>query len=448
LAFPHSPVSQSDDHSVALAVAVALTLTGLWLLYPMVYVPVAAAVLLLIVISTNGAFAVFSLFAFLVYFKPDAIFPQYIPHRMAMLVGALSIVAIGWHFLSSKSHESRLGPELKAFLVFYAISTIGLLFADDKSIALEVWATFTKVAIATLALAWILSSSSRLENFARLFIVGGIILSISTYNNRFLGVGVVEMTRATAGTGLLSNPNDLALLLLIPLSFSSAFLVVPSGWFNFLLSLGGVPLITYAIMLTQSRGGLLGTVAVLAVVARRLIRSKVMLAGIIILALVAMYAAMDISNRISGGALDTEQASVQGRISAWRAGIQMAVDRPLTGVGIGNFTQQSQVYNPALNNMSISAHSLWMQVLGETGLPGFGAFIAMVVLCLRQVRCLSRGLSAMSARPLMQGMALALTAGLVSFCVTASFASFAYQWPLYILLAMIAALGRLSLRFV
>src|SRR5262245_21511787 len=88
LAFLHSPHSRSNDDLVTLAVMVTLALTGLWLLYPMVYVPVAIAGLLLIAISVNGAFTVFLIFVFLAYFQLGDVLPQYVPNSMTKLAGA------------------------------------------------------------------------------------------------------------------------------------------------------------------------------------------------------------------------------------------------------------------------------------------------------------------------------------------------------------------------
>jgi O-antigen ligase len=231
------------------------------------------------------------------------------------------------------------------------------------------------------------------------------------------------------------------MLLLIPLAFCIAFLFVRSGKFNTTLAGLGTLTILWGIILTQSRGGLLGILAILALAGSRVIKNKVVLCSIGAVAAVALYGAMALSDRISGGDQDVQGLSAQNRIYAWGAGIRMAAARPLTGVGLGNFANQSQNFSSALDR-EYTAHSVWFLVLGETGLPGFVAFMVMVVAgLLTSIRNNARVSQACSV-PLLKAVSLSLTGALIGFLVTGCFGSYAYHWPLYVLLAFIVALDR------
>ncbi len=64
----------------------------------------------------------------------------------------------------------------------------------------------------------------------------------------------------------------------------------------------------------------------------------------------------------------------QGRLNIWRAGLKMASDHPLVGVGPGNFAARIGDYSPALARCE--PHNNFLAMLSETGLPGLALYIA------------------------------------------------------------------------
>jgi hypothetical protein len=83
------------------------------------------------------------------------------------------------------------------------------------------------------------------------------------------------------------------------------------------------------------------------------------------------------------------QASAEGRWQGFQAALQMLEQRPLTGVGVGNFVAYRVAH---LDGVPLVAHNLPGQILGETGWLGGGCFLLLVgALCrnLRKVRRLS-----------------------------------------------------------
>lgn len=68
------------------------------------------------------------------------------------------------------------------------------------------------------------------------------------------------------------------------------------------------------------------------------------------------------------------------RYSLWEAGWRMFTDKPLSGVGIGNFIGLLQFYGtglPFLANRVSWAHNTYVQILSETGIVGFVLFMSM-----------------------------------------------------------------------
>jgi len=70
-------------------------------------------------------------------------------------------------------------------------------------------------------------------------------------------------------------------------------------------------------------------------------------------------------------------ASSRGRINAWHASVAMAQDRPLTGVGVGNFLVHFERYAPDPRDVHV-AHSSFFQILGDAGLPGLAVWLSLV----------------------------------------------------------------------
>jgi len=140
-----------------------------------------------------------------------------------------------------------------------------------------------------------------------------------------------------------------------------------------------------SVLLTRSRAGALGLVAFLVLSAARgkgIARKarKLLITTVLVLCVFPLLPA-DIQNRIR--TIWDPQAGPQnaytskwGRWYGFLAGLQMFQDHPITGVGIGNFNSYRVKY---VDGSPLSAHSLFGELLGETGAVGAVAFAVMVL---------------------------------------------------------------------
>jgi O-antigen ligase len=203
-----------------------------------------------------------------------------------------------------------------------------------------------------------------------------------------------------------------------------------------------------AILDTQSRGGLLGTVAVCAVFAAQRIKNKALLIAIGVVGLMGLFAVAGISGRSSGGAAEGElvDESSEGRLRAWGAAWRMALARPLTGVGLNCYVSNYFFYQDWWEGFAKAVHSTWFAALAETGFVGFGIFITMVVRTVRSAfrsgKALSREATGDRYDAAAFGTAQAIMAGMAGFVVCGSFLTQAFTWPLYILFSLAVAIGR------
>jgi predicted MFS family arabinose efflux permease len=139
-----------------------------------------------------------------------------------------------------------------------------------------------------------------------------------------------------------------------------------------------------------------------------------------------------------GTITDTEESSAQGRILAWKQGIQMALGSPLIGVGPGHFPM---AYGTANTSRWMTAHSIYFLLLGELGFPGLTLLLILIFSnllanrqLLQQVWRLPRD-DAATARNILA----CTSAATVGFAVGGAFLSAAYYPHLYVLSGVLVA---------
>lgn len=127
----------------------------------------------------------------------------------------------------------------------------------------------------------------------------------------------------------------------------------------------------------------------------------------------------------------------EARLTAWKAGLHMVQQHPLTGIGLGEFKAEMPSY---IDNSRVApsiAHNTYLEVAAECGLLTFLVFMALLFLTYRTLSKVRRQ-TAGAGPPLVNLAAFGLQAGLVGYLVGAFFLSAEYQklfW-LWLFLAM------------
>jgi len=423
--------------AAALSVVVVATVLFASKTYPSPLVPIVfAAAPTLVLIAFVRPILVCLLFVVFTYFRVHEVFPILFELNIPQFLAALSLLTLAWNLALPRSLTPYLTFELKLFLVFFAIVTIGVFFANDPQVAWNAWSdSYWKIGIMTLAIAWLARTPEDFTLAGRVWMLGGLLVAVVAILNKVAGIDLVEGSRVTIGRGNLGDPNDLALVLLFPLGFSTAALLYREKAFDTFLALLTTSAVIGAIIATQSRGGLLGLLAVLSVVGLHWTKSKTRLLILMLPVTIGLFFAADIGARFSGGSQEVPTVgldeSASGRLDVWGSAINTALARPLRGIGLTNFTTPS----------GLGAHSTWFQVLSETGFPGLVVFVALIIICWRRISSSVRTLNDLGAVTSLRVMALGLQAGLIGFCVSGSFLSQAFTWPLYIYVALISAVS-------
>ncbi len=433
--------------------AVLLSLVGL--LWSVLSHPVAVIIICLLplggVLVVKNAFLVVVLFVAFSFFRLHEVIPQLYSLKIPLMLSLASLFALFWHFVVTGKMQLHWSRELTLASCFFLLVLIGVVLASNRPIAIEYFKNiYWKIILMMFAIAWLTREVTHFSAASRIMLVSGVLVGIVAIYNKISGIGLVEETRVTIGRDLgsvLGDPNDLALVLMFPSAFAlSLALNRGVGWWTKILATGGIFILFYAIICTQSRGGLLGVLAIFSVFAYGRIRSKALLfCGGAILALV-LFAFAGISDRKSGGAGEEGiDASAQGRLYAWEAAFGMAVDNPLTGVGIDNFYANYYFYSQHWDGLNHAVHSTWFGVLAETGFLGLLIFIAFVVrlwlVAKQAVEKIKQSFLPEHDKAEMLSSAQAIYAGLVGTVVSGTFLTHGFTWPIYILAGLIIAMS-------
>jgi O-antigen ligase len=248
--------------------------------------------------------------------------------------------------------------------------------------------------------------------------------------------------------GAIGDPNDLAAALVPGIILAVALVCsVRSPWWR-LLALAAAGIGLYAMLLTGSRGGLIGFGAALLMLFVVGTRWRKQLAALLAAcggAAVLYYvlaAPKDLADRV------TEAGDGSGRLDIWLLGWRVFEDRPFLGAGLGNFIVATPLYlvEPGLVSRADRilttpkiAHNMYLSMLTELGMVGFVLFMGIVLtslaLMIRATQLFMR-----SSIPGMSLLCTAFTAGLTGLLVADFFLSGQHEKHLWLLLGMGPAL--------
>lgn len=189
------------------------------------------------------------------------------------------------------------------------------------------------------------------------------------------------------------------LLLALPMVFYQ--LRVAKSWPVWLFWAGGVGVVLYNIMLTNTRAVFLFcAVLLLAILATRLYRLT--LAGSIGLAAALTVVLIELPPSIWNRVLNPDAYRLENatnlswRFELWQAALRLGSENWLTGIGVGNRTEITKLLDPTRFEADwIMAHNEYLQIFYELGIFGLGVFLAFLASLLWQARTTAQRLQAL-----------------------------------------------------
>lgn len=383
-------------------------------------------------------FAALGLLLFLaaLYSNVAILLPALAPFQPAKLIAVVALLALVAGRLARGAPAVRLDAtqtRLVLALVFLAAaSTFGALWPGLAA----GWAVdFLKMAAVYLLIVHVVDRPTRLRLVAATLMCCSLMPAAAAIWRAVQGIGLVEGTRA-AWVGLFEDPNELAYSLVIVLPLTVALYdVARSHRGRAACATAGVIQVA-AVVATQSRGGLLGLLVVLAMIMWRYrVRTGLVVAVGLMAAVGLAFASDSLWRRLELVTTYDQDASITGRLQAWRVGWMIFLDRWWLGVGIGNFPLAWPLYAESPGGKWITAHNAFIQVLGELGAAGFAAFVALLATTAVGLKRARRAARDAADRDL-ESFASALGIALWGYIACGMVLSVAFSWFFYLLLGL------------
>jgi len=377
-------------------------------------------------------------FTFLVYFRPYELFPSLAwLSRSALVVAVLTLIA---YFPAQLGLENRITANLREVKLAVALALAGVLsipLAVEPGRAFQSLIEFSKVIAVFIVMVNVVRTEKRLQRLLLLVLAVSCVLSASAVSDYIHG-NLSMRGQRIAGLigGLFSNPNDLALHLVTMIPISVALLLGSRGGTRKIAFLGCSLLLTAGLVATFSRGGFIGFVCVVGILVWKLAkrnRAIFAVAALILLTLALTLAPGDYRQRLT----TTSDDSALTRTDDLKRSIVVAARHPLFGVGMDNYV----IYS----NTAHATHNSYTQVAAEMGLIAFFIYLAFLVAPFKGLRKVEQTMRNVARKPRAYYLAIGLQASLVGYMVVSFFASVAFVWYVYYLVAYAICLQRLNL---
>jgi len=355
----------------------------------------------------------------------SAHFPAWTPVAALLWLGALIVL----RSFASQRWLSHTPADL-ILLLLLLLLPLGLWASADRANTLS----RSYALIADMALFYAITAQSENQAFRRagwLTLAAGVILMAATIpgTHFYPGQKLPFIHRSLYDylpTGLRLpgdkngfNPNMTGGLLALFLPPALALSIRAENWLQRLLAILTLLMLSVALLLTQSRGAILGAIVALVIVSgvmSKPFRRLWWAVGLLTLGAMAVKGSAILQMLMSSNASSNGVHSMAQRTELWSRAIHAGMDFPFTGIGLGQFPTTVQSLYPAFH-VTITAdvphaHNLYLQTLAEMGYPGLIVTIAfLLVLLFALIRRIRQAQNSMA--PLAIGLLGSLTALLV-----------------------------------
>jgi probable O-glycosylation ligase (exosortase A-associated) len=389
-----------------------------------------------------------ALYGILLFFVLEYVQPgNYAPVVLALHLNSIvPLATLAWSLISSG--PVRIGDVLASanarwLIYLLVLIVISGLTCDVKQYALNVFETVLGYCFAYFFLRKELYTIDRLKKVLVTLVFVHVAVGIL---NPELMSNDGQRHYVTAGY-FLGDGNDFALSVNIAIPFCLFLMLSTESKIIRVAFAGFVFLLVMAVVGTQSRGGVLALSSIGFYYWLKGRRKLLGLIGIAIMVMVIFAVAPQAFFDRMATLTQTDEemeGSAQARIFAWKGAINMALDHPFLGVGVGHFpVKYGAQYQPKEFGLNAipwqTAHSSYFLLLGELGFPGMIFIVTMVISNIAAgERLLKQSRGAISKDHLVErNLVIALNASMIGFAVGGAFISAAYYPHLYILAALL-----------
>lgn len=473
---PRGMFNPATSSRLLLGAAVLLGVLGLGLIATGSKLPalacLAAAGGLVLIVKPDMATLLVTL---VLYTNAAAVATQFHGIPKAAAAGVFLLLAVPlYHYVVVQRRQIIIAPAVPLLVLFAVIQLASMLLAHRSEVAgAVVLTTISEGVILYLLVTNVIRDKVVLRRVMWMLLLAGSFLGTLSivqqltgdFSNTFGGFAQVPIDELAENPYLFKEPPRAAgpigeknyyaqyLLLLLPIGLTFALTQRRGMWR--LAAAAAAAIIALAIAFTASRGAVLsglvmvGAMAALGQIRLRHVALLTVAAALITLASPQLrtraLTMIDLANFAQGEAdLKQVDKSTQGRFSEMYAAALIFADRPLQGVGPGNFPSQFVKKADALGIQVHAeermAHCAILEIAAENGLFGVLCIVAILAVSVRQSLRARRS----AGDPELRAMTTAFLVVLIVLMASSFFLSFAYVRYYWFLLALAAAAARLA----
>lgn len=374
------------------------------------------------------------------------------PHRIswgfatefpfAMIIAVVTLTAVLFMREEKRIPWTRESVVLLVFILWMCVTT---LFAVHHAEAMQELIKVLKIELMTFVTLMLMKDRFRID-----LLVWTIAVSLGFYGVKggifTITSGGIFHVMGPPGTFIGGNNEiGLALIMTVPL-MRYLHLQAKRIWVKWVL-MAAMGLTFVAILGTQSRGALVGLVAMTMMLVWKTRRRFILL----LLMGPVIYAGVQFMpgawhDRMQSIETYQQDQSAMGRIDAWRFAFNLAKDRPLLGAGNNAFTSDLYaIYNPGAEGAH-DAHSIYFEVLAEHGFVGLALFLLLGWFAWRSCTLVVKQARSRPTGQWMADLAGMLQVSLVGYATSGAFLGLAYFDLYYHLIALVVLMKVLTQR--
>lgn len=416
----------------------------------------------LIFMGFSAAFGAALGFVWVDIVKPQQLAYSIIAGWPLSMITALTMLT--QFFLKDRKSPPKFDPILILITLLAIWVTLTTMMSGIPVFPWKKWDWVFKVLLFAVLMPYIFRSRVQIEAFILVFIFSAATLFFSAGVKTLLGGGGygVLAVMGQENTGL-AESSTLAVVCasLIPmmLYIMRHTLVLPKSIFTQLLFLGLIVTAVATVVGTSARAGLISLALMYVLLTWR--APKQQRRWLIVIALIGgiVVANLNLASTPWGSRMSTietynKDSSALGRIAVWKWTLDFVGDHPMGGGfvayaynRIATVTDDGViVYYPEGTIRGKAFHSIYFEVLGEQGIPGFVMYIAIIGITLAKLRKLRRAWRDREGMTWLSTLASTLSISILVYLAGGAFVGIAYQPFFFYMISLTVALDQYARR--
>lgn len=362
--------------------------------------------------------------------------------------------------------DRKSPPKFNVILFLIALFAVWVTLTTSMSAlpdrAWNKWDWAFKVLVFAIFFPYIFRSRVQLEAFILVFIFSASTVFFAAGIKTMLGGGGYGVLAIMGGgnTGL-AEGSTLAVVcvMLIPLIVfvMRHTILFPKHLLTYALFFGIIVTALATVVGTTARTGVIAVVTLCMLSMLKSQKKAWWVGGALVVALVLMN--MDLSSTPWGARMSTietynEDSSALGRLKVWQWTLEFVVQHPLGG-GFDAFMHNrissvmqdgTVVYLPEWQMGGKAFHSIYFEVLGEQGMPGFALYLSIILLTLLKLRALKKKWRDHAGMAWLAALADALITSILVFLAGGAFVGIAYQPFIFYMVSLAVAIDQYARR--